>query len=92
MQRQYTCYVKNHSGGVTLVFETIRAFLAEQMACDETRISMSTVILEDLEVEPSDLEELMLMLEQEFGVEWTDEDLNGIETVADLTAFVENQI
>ena len=75
-----------------MVFETIRAFLAEQMACDETRISMSTVILEDLEVEPSDLEELMLMLEQEFGVEWTDEDLNGIETVADLTAFVGNQI
>ena len=75
-----------------MVFETIRAFLAEQMACDETRISMSTVILEDLEVEPSDLAALMLMLEQEFGVEWTDEDLNGIETVADLTAFVENQI
>ena len=75
-----------------MVFETIRAFLAEQMACDETRISMSTVILEDLEVEPSDLEELMLMPEQEFGVEWTDEDLYGIETVADLTAFVENQI
>ena len=92
MQRQYTCYVKNHSGGDTLVFETIRAFLAEQMACDETRISMSTVILEDLEVEPSDLEELMLMLEQEFGIEWTDDDLKDIETVGDLTSFVENQI
>ena len=53
---------------------------------------MSTVILEDLEVEPSDLEELLMMLEQEFGVEWTEEDLNRLETVADLTAFVEEQI
>ena len=38
------------------------------------------------------LEELMMMLEQEFGVEWTEEDLNRLETVADLTAFVEEQI
>ena len=30
-------------------------------------------------------------LEQEFGIEWTDDDLQGIRTVGDLTAFVENQ-
>ena len=79
-------------GGVILVFETIRDLLAEQLGCDEERISPSTVILEDLEAEPEDLAELMLSLEQEFGVEWTEEDLNRLETVADLTAFVEEQI
>ena len=50
-----------------------------------------TVMLEDLEMEPSDLGDLMLSLEQEFGIEWTDDDLQGIRTVGDLTAFVENQ-
>ncbi len=75
-----------------MVFETIRAFLAQQLAYDEERITMSTVILEDLEAEPSDLTDLMLMLEQEFSIEWTDDDLKNIETVGDLTAFVENQI
>ena len=75
-----------------MVFETIRAFLAQQLAYDEERITMSTVILEDLEAEPSDLTDLMLMLEQEFSIEWTDDDLKDIETVGDLTAFVENQI
>jgi acyl carrier protein len=48
-------------------------------------------MLEDLEMEPSDLGDLMLSLEQEFGIEWTDDDLQGIRTVGDLTAFVENQ-
>ena len=51
-------------GGVILVFETIRDLLAEQLGCDEERISPSTVILEDLEAEPEDLAELMLSLEQ----------------------------
>ena len=75
-----------------MVFETIRAILAEELAVYEERITMSTVILEDLEAELSDLADLMLMLEQEFGIEWTDDDLKDIETVGDLTSFVENQI
>lgn len=74
-----------------MVFETIREFLCEQLACDERRVTPDTVMLEDLEMEPSDLGDLMLSLEQEFGIEWTDDDLQGIRTVGDLTAFVENQ-
>lgn len=74
-----------------MVFETIREFLCEQLACDECRVTPDTVMLEDLEMEPSDLGDLMLSLEQEFGIEWTDDDLQGIRTVGDLTAFVENQ-
>lgn len=75
-----------------MVFETIRALLAQQLGYEEERITRSTVILEDLEAEPSDLAELMLSLEQEFSIEWSDEDLKELETVGDLTAFVENQI
>lgn len=75
-----------------MVFETIRALLAQQLGYEEERITQSTVILEDLEAEPSDLAELMLSLEQEFSIEWSDEDLKTLETVGDLTAFVENQI
>ena len=74
-----------------MVFETIREFLCEQLACDERRVTPDPVMLEDLEMEPSDLGDLMLSLEQEFGIEWTDDDLQGIRTVGDLTAFVENQ-
>lgn len=75
-----------------MVFETIRSFLAEQLGCDEKRITASTVILQDLEAEASDLADLMLMLEQEYGIEWTDDDLTELETVGQVTAFVESQI
>ena len=43
-----------------MVFETIREFLCEQLACDESRVTPDTVMLEDLEMEPSDLGDLML--------------------------------
>ena len=79
-------------GCVSVVFETIRSFLAEQLGCDEKRITEATVILQDLEAEASDLADLMLMLEQEYGIEWTDDDLAELETVGQVTAFVESQI
>lgn len=75
-----------------MVFETIRSLLASQLGCDEGRITMQTVILEDLEAEPEDLEELMLSLEQELAVSWSDRDLKTLTTVGDLVAFLENQI
>ena len=50
-----------------MVFETIRAFLAEELAVDEERITMSTVILEDLEAELSDL--VMIGFRPEFYTE-----------------------
>ena len=71
-----------------MVFETIRDLLVEQLGCEEERVRPSTVILE---AEPEDLAELMLSLEQEFDIAWTDDDLKTIRTVGDLTAFVENQ-
>lgn len=75
-----------------MVFETIRALLVEQLGCEEERIQPATVIMEDLEAEPEDLAELMLSLEQEFDLTWTDDDLRDLRTVGDLTSFVENQL
>ena len=74
------------------MFETIRSLLAEQLGCDEERITMQTVILEDLEAEREDLEELMLSLEQELAISWSEDDLKTLTTVADVVAFAENQI
>ena len=75
-----------------MVFETIRDLLAEQLGCDEERISPSTVILEDLEAEPEDLAELMLSLEQEFALELTDDVLKVLRAVGVRSAVIDNQL
>ena len=73
-------------------FETIRSLLAEQLGYEEECITMHTVILEDLEAEREDLEELMLSLEQELAITWSEDDLKDLTTIGDLVAFIENQI
>lgn len=75
-----------------MVFETIRSLLAQQLGCEEERVTMQTVILEDLEAERADLEELMLSLEQELAITWSEDDLRDLATVGDLVTFIENQI
>ena len=75
-----------------MVYETIRSLMAEQLGYEEARITMQTVILEDLEAEREDLEELMLSLEQEFAITWSEDDLKDLTTIGDLVAFIENQI
>ncbi len=75
-----------------MVFETIRSLLAQQLGYNETSITLRSSLWEDLEAELMDLEEVMLLLEQEFAIEWTEDDLTKLETVSDLTVFVENQI
>lgn len=74
-----------------MVFKILRELLAEQAGYDEKRILPETSLRDDLQMELMDLEEVMILLEQEFPIEWTEDDLSSLETVDDLTVFIENQ-
>lgn len=75
-----------------MVFETIRSLLAEQLGYEESEITLRTSLADDLQTQETDLQEVLILLEQEYEIEWTEDDLRKIETVGELTAFVENQI
>jgi len=72
-----------------MVFETVRSMLAECLGCEESRIHEDTVILEDLEATQEDLEELLMGIEEEFGVSCPED---RITTVGDLVRYIEEQI
>ena len=73
-----------------MVFETIRSMLAECLGYDEDRIRKNTVILEDLECTVEDLGEVLMGVEEEYGVTVPEDFLTSISTVADLVRFVED--
>ena len=75
-----------------MVFETIRDMLAQCLGCDESRIQEDTVVLEDLECTADDLGEVLMGVEEEFGVTVSEDFLTRISTVADLVRFVEDQM
>ena len=76
-----------------MIFEKIRAIIADQFGIDEDGITMETNILEDLEADSLDVVELSMSIESEFSLdEMKEEDLKGIRTVGDLVDLVSNSV
>ena len=73
-------------------FERIRELLAEQLDIDEEKITMDSDILEDFEADSLDVVDMVMTLEDEFGVEIPDEDIENFNTVGDVVRFVDDNI
>ena len=71
------------------VFERIRAMLAEQLDIEEDKITMESDILEDFEADSLDVVDMVMTLEDEFGIEIPDEEIENVHTVGDVVRYVE---
>ena len=71
------------------IFEKIRAILAEQLDIDEDRITMDSNLAEDFDADSLDVVDVIMSLEDEFGIEVPDEAIEELHTVGDVVRFVE---
>ena len=71
------------------IFEKIRAILAEQLDIDEDRITMDSNLAEYFDADSLDVVDVIMSLEDEFGIEVPDEDIEDLHTVDDVVRFVE---
>lgn len=74
-----------------MVFEKIKALLAEQFDEDEESITADTSLTEDLGADSLDLADVLMAIEDEFEVEIPDEDIENIKTVGDIVDYIENK-
>lgn len=70
------------------VFELIRDHLAEELEVDAGRIAETTRFKDDLDADSLDLYELVMELEDHYGISVSEEQAAGIETVGDAVSFV----
>ena len=70
--------------------EKIIALTAEHLGIDADSISEPSSFKEDLGVDSLDLFELVMELEEEFGIEIPSEDLENLATVADVAKYIED--
>lgn len=70
-------------------FERIRELLAEQLDIEEEKITMESDILEDFEADSLDVVDMVMSLEDEFGVEVPDEAVENLKTVGDVVRYIE---
>jgi acyl carrier protein len=70
------------------VFELVRDHLAEELEIDAAGIAEGTRFKQDLDADSLDLYELVMELEDRYGVSVSEEQAAEIETVGDAVSFV----
>lgn len=73
-----------------MVFEKIRTILCEQLDIEEDQVTMDSNIAEDLGADSLDVVDLIMSIEDEFGLEVPDDQVENIKTVGDVVNYIEN--
>ena len=73
------------------MFEKVVELLKEQLDMETMEISPDSSFKEDLGVDSLDLFELVMALEDKFGVEIPPEDLEPMNTVGDVAEYLKNK-
>lgn len=76
-----------------MVFEKVRALIAEQFSIDnEDEITMQTSFVDDLSADSLDVVELIMALEEEFDIQIGDEEVENIKTVGDIVNYISEKV
>ena len=74
-----------------MVFDKINEIIIEQLSVEEDDITMDTHLMKDLEADSLDAVEIIMAIEDEYGIEIPDEVAEKFQTVGDLVHYVENE-
>lgn len=74
------------------VFERVRKVICEQLSVTEGEVSEDKRFQEDLNADSLDVVELIMALEEEFGIEIPDDDVANMKSVGDVTTYVAEKV
>jgi acyl carrier protein len=70
--------------------DRINKIIVEQLGVNEDQVKPEAKFIEDLGADSLDTVELVMALEEEFGTEIPDEDAEKLQSVGDVTKFIED--
>jgi len=70
-------------------FEKVRAAIARQLDMDESKITMESRLIDDLKADSLDVVELIMSLEDSFGISISDDDAAQLYTVGRIVEYLD---
>ena len=71
--------------------DRVREIICEQLGVSADEVTPQASFIEDLGADSLDLVELVMALEEEYGMEISDEDAEKIRTVQDVLEYINKQ-
>ena len=73
------------------MFEKVQQLIAEHLSISADKIKPESDFITDLEADSLDIVEMLISLEDCFGIEFEDGEMVNIKTVQDVVNFIENR-
>jgi len=74
------------------VSEKVKKMIVDQLGVSESEVVPEAKFIDDLGSDSLDIVELIMALEDEYGIEIPDEDAEKIETVGDAIRYIEEHM
>jgi acyl carrier protein len=71
------------------LFQRVQGVVAEQLGVEPEKVTRDAEFVQDLNADSLDLVELIMQLEEEFGIEISDEEATNIVSVGDAIDFIQ---
>ncbi len=69
-------------------FEKLKTILVEQLGVEDENVTLEASFENDLGADSLDLVEILMAIEEEFGFEVSEEDVDGIDTVGKAVEYI----
>ncbi len=75
-----------------MIFDEVKEILADQLEIDPAEIEMKSRLTDDLGADSLDAIDVVMSVEDQYGIEVPDEIIKKMETVEDIVSFIEAHI
>ena len=73
-----------------MIREQLLKLAEENLDIDTSNLDFESKI-SDMDIDSIDLVDFIMVIEEEFGIEFTDEELDEIETLSDIVSLIESK-
>ena len=71
------------------MFEKLKSIITAQLGCDADLIDENSALFEDLGADSLDVVEILMAVEENFGISIPDEQMPELRTVAEIISYIE---